>query len=373
MIRAWCKKVSIEALIVTGIVIDGSWSQTPPMPWIAVAKDAKGFIQIPSAGPFVPWGFNYDHDHRGRLLEDYWLGEWSKVESDFVEMKSLGANVVRIHLQLGKFMEGPRRANVSSLRQLSRLIKLAERHRIYLNLTGLGCYHKLDVSAWYDDLNEQWRWQVQSQFWEAVAAQCASSPAIFCYDLMNEPVIPGRRRQDGDWLGPPFGGKHFVQFITLDPQSRPRAEIAQSWTAHLVAAIRKVDPRHLVTVGLVDWSLDRKGITSGFVPQSIASEVDFVSVHLYPEAGKLDDAVETLKGFDVGKPVVIEELFPLRCSASDLEEFIAASRPYAAGWISFYWGTSPEELRRSTDMADTILSNWLTKFTLLGAKPPSKE
>ena len=33
---------------------------------------------------------------------------------------------------------------------------------------------------------------------------------------MNEPVVPGGKRKAGDWLGPGFGGKHFVQFITLD-------------------------------------------------------------------------------------------------------------------------------------------------------------
>jgi hypothetical protein len=41
------------------------------MPWVAVAKDKKGFILDPSRRPFVPWGFNYDHDDKGRLIEDY--------------------------------------------------------------------------------------------------------------------------------------------------------------------------------------------------------------------------------------------------------------------------------------------------------------
>src|SRR5688572_15214992 len=73
----------------------------------AVAGGSPGFVLEGSGAPFVPWGFNYDHDEKGRLLEDYWEAEWPKVESDFVEMKSLGANVVRIHLQLGKFLDGP--------------------------------------------------------------------------------------------------------------------------------------------------------------------------------------------------------------------------------------------------------------------------
>lgn len=171
--------------------------------------------------------------------------------------------------------------------------------RLYLNLTGLGCYHKKDVPAWYDALGEEQRWAAQAAFWEAVARRCANSPAVFCYDLMNEPVVPGGKRAAGDWLGPAFGGKHFVQFVTLDQKNRPRPDVARMWTEHLVAAVRKVDARHLVTVGLVDWSLDRPGLTSGFVPDKVCAKLDFVSVHLYPEAGKVGDAAKTLKGFAV--------------------------------------------------------------------------
>src|SRR5439155_7839282 len=132
---------------------------------------------------------------------------------------------------------------------------------------------------------------------------------VFCYDLINEPVVPAGRRQDGDWLGPPFFGKHYVQFITLDQRDRPRPDVARQWIQHLVAAIRKVDRRHLVTVGLLDWSLDRKGMTTGFVPERVAGDLDFLCVHLYPKAGKLQEDLETLQGFAVGKPVVLEELF----------------------------------------------------------------
>src|SRR5262245_20433113 len=74
------------------------------LPWVAIAKDKKGFRLEPAGRPFAPLGFNYDHDDRGRLLEDYWNAEWPTVEEDFQEMKQLGANVVRVHLQLGKFM-----------------------------------------------------------------------------------------------------------------------------------------------------------------------------------------------------------------------------------------------------------------------------
>lgn len=341
------------------------------LPWVEVSKDGTGFVLNPGGAKFVPWGFNYDHDEKGRLIEDYWEEEWPKIEADFAEMKELGANVVRVHLQFGKFMDGPDRPNEKALDRLAKLVRLAESTGLYLNLTGLACYHKKDVPAWYDALAEKDRWDAQARFWEAVAGRCAESPAIFCYDLMNEPVVPGGRRKDGEWLGPDFAGKHFVQFITLDQKDRPRPDVARLWVEHLVAAVRKADRRHLVTVGLVDWSLDRKGLTSGFVPEKVAGKLDFVSVHIYPEAGKLDEASATLKGFAVGKPVVVEETFPLKCSAKDLEEFMTRSEKDAAGWIGFYWGKPPDELRRSREIADALQLQWLELFQKRARRPAS--
>ena len=336
------------------------------MSWVAVSKDKKGFVLEQSSKPFTPWGFNYDHDAEGRLLEDYWDKEWDKVETHFGQMKKLGANVVRIHLQLGKFMEAADKPNKEALDRLTKLVSLAEQERLYLDLTGLGCYRKADVPAWYDKLSEKDRWDVQARFWEAVAGRCAKSPAIFCYDLMNEPVVPGGKGKE--WLGPAFGDKHFVQFITLDQADRPRPDIARHWIKQLAAAIRKHDKRHLITVGLVDWSLDRPGLTSGFVPDKIADDLDFISVHLYPEKGKVDEALKTLTKFDVGKPVVIEETFPLKCSMEEFGQFIDKSKKHASGWIGFYWGKPPEELRQSKTIPDALMLGWLEYFQKAAAE-----
>ena len=332
------------------------------LPRISVAANRSGFNLEHQDKHFSPWGFNYDHDQKGRLIEDYWETEWEKVERDFRSMKQLGANVVRIHLQLGKFMQSATEPNKKGLEQLGKLVTLAEEVGVYLDLTGLGCYHKADVPDWYDTLDERGRWDAQARFWESVAATCDKSPAIFCYDLMNEPVVPGGKRKDGDWLGPAFGGKHFVQVICLDQKDRPRSEIARQWISHLVRAIRTKDTRHLITVGLVDWSLDRPGLTSGFIPEVIATDLDFLCVHLYPEAGKLDDNLKTLKGFSAGKPVVIEETFPLKCSTAEFGHFIEQSRRHSAGCIGFYWGQMPDELRKSKTIGDLLTLGWLEFF-----------
>jgi hypothetical protein len=74
------------------------------------------------------------------------------------------------------------------------------------------------------------------------------------------------------------------------------------------------------------------------------------------------DALDTLAGFAVGKPVLVEETLPLACSPKELEEFIEGSREHAAGWLGFYWGKPPEELRRSKTISDALTLGWLELF-----------
>jgi hypothetical protein len=360
--RFWENPYVTKSLLAICLIAGTAGAHAAALEAVRVADDGRGFVLAASGKPFFVWGLNYDHDGTGRLLEDYWNDEWAKVEEDFGEMKELGTNVVRIHLQLGRFMADADTPNPAALKQLARLLALAERNGLYLDLTGLGCYHKKDVPPWYDALEEPRRWAVQARFWEAIARVCADSPAIFCYDLMNEPVVSAGPPRD-DWLGPPFAGKHFVQFITLDLAGRDRARVARKWIATLAAAIRRHDSRHMITVGLVPWSLDKPGLTSGFVPEKIAGEVDFVAVHVYPESRKLDDAAATIKGFAAaGKPVLVEETFPLRCTSDELAQVMRRTEGTVAGWVGFYWGETADACRRSGTIAGAMTAEWLDLF-----------
>jgi beta-glucosidase/6-phospho-beta-glucosidase/beta-galactosidase len=119
---------SAKSLVIVGIsILTQPAAAEGPLPWIRVSADQGGFVQGEKNEPFVPWGFNYDHDEPGRLIEDYWNDQWRKVEEDFAEMKELGANVVRIHLQFGKFMQAADKPNVAALQKLADLVKLAEK------------------------------------------------------------------------------------------------------------------------------------------------------------------------------------------------------------------------------------------------------
>ncbi|NIP92246.1 MAG: cellulase family glycosylhydrolase, partial [Akkermansiaceae bacterium] len=321
--------------------------------------------------PFRPWGVNYDHhDPTGALLEDYWADQWGTVVEDFDEIAALGANTVRIHLQLAQFMETAEKPNAANLARLTRLLRLADEKGLYLDLTGLGCYHKQDVPEWYEALPEQERWTVQARFWEAIAKTCAASPAVFCYDLMNEPILPGRKPEK-EWLTGELGGKHFVQRLSLDLGDRSREEVARVWVERMTASIRKHDTRHLITVGVIPWALTWPGARPIFYSEAVGRNLDFVSVHFYPNKGGIDEALTALKTYDLGKPLVVEEFFPLRCSAEELERFMAeASKNMVDGWISFYWGRTPAEYAADPEsgLAGALKAAWIRRFKALSSR-----
>lgn len=326
-----------------------------PLEYIRVPEGRREFTRATSGRTFIPWGFNYDHDHQMRLLEDYWETEWETVVADFHEMKQLGANVVRIHLQLARFMDSPEKANQTSLQQLTRLLQLAERTGLYLDLTGLASYRKADTPKWYDAMEESARWRTQAKFWELIAATGADSPSVFCYDLMNEPFVPTQPRAPGDWLAGHLGGFYYVQALTLTPAGRTPPQVARAWVEQMVRAIRQHDQRHLITLGMLPNS-------GRALVEAVSPHLDFISVHEYPRSGRVEESLGRLKQFDAGKPLLIEELFPLTCTAPELHEFIKRSSPPASGWIGFYWGQTPEELQQIEGLPAAITRAWLQLF-----------
>ncbi len=333
-------------------------SASRKLPWIKLSDDRKHLVGSEKV-PFRVWGVNYDHDDSGRLLEDYWGSEWDSVVEDFSEIKALGANVVRIHLQTGKFMSSPGKPNEAALLQLSKLIDLAEGQGLYLNLTGLGCYHKNDVPEWYDGLDESARWAVQARFWESIAKTAVASPAVFCYDLMNEPILPGEKPET-EWLAGAFGDKTFVQRISLNLEKRSREQVASAWVRKMCDAIRSVDSQHLITVGVIPWAHIFPGAKPLFYAPSVGEPLDFASVHFYPKAGEVQRALDALDVYRVGKPIVVEEIFPLSCSLEEAAEFI--DKANVDGFTSFYWGKTIEQNEKAGDIKGAIVAKWLRYF-----------
>ncbi len=351
-------RILSQALLLAGLILCSISTIAFSADHIAISKDGKCFVYAESGKPFVPWGFNYDRDYKMRLIEDYWTDEWDTVAADFRTMKKLGANVVRIHPQFGKFMDAADKPNTAALDRLEKLLTLSEELGLYLDITGLGCYRLKDEPAWYAGMEEKDRWAAQTVYWQAIAKRCAGRAGVLDFDLINEPVV-GSKLKPGQWVHKTdLGGFHYLQFIALDNNGREGAEVWRQWTQMLVDAIHKEDPKRLVTIGLLP--LVNKDMLKG-----VSAEVDYMSVHLYPKSGKLEQDLATLKHYAVGKPLIIEETFPMECTIPEMVEFIDKSKPLACGWISFYWGQPLDELKKSDKLGDRIQSAWLEQFQKL--------
>ncbi len=333
---------------------------------IRVSKSGEYFVRGDSDDRFVVWGVNYDHNSAGELLDEYWIERWDEVVQDFAEIKQLGANCVRVHLQVGKFLDSPDRSNEAALNQLTKLLDLAEQTGLYLDITGLACYHKANVPAWYDAQTEQERWQTQSFFWESIAKVCRGRTVVFCYDLMNEPVLGGAKAET-DWLAGELDGKFFVQRLTLDLAGRTQKDVAKAWVDQMVDAIHKYDEEHLVTVGVIPWVFAFGGGKPLFYSPEVSQKLDFAAVHFYPEAGQVGKAIAALKAYDIGKPLIVEEMFPLKCSQAEMAEFVRGSQDFTDGWISFYWGSTASQLRAAPNatIAKALTASWLEHFQAL--------
>jgi len=396
------------------------------------AKPQMGFIEVSGFGfrdqatgeSWVPVGANYDHDAEGKLIEDYWNDEWDRVVGDFEEMAQLGFTVVRIHLQLGRFMTGPTAMNEHQLARLDRLVDLSERLGLRLDITGLAQYRKTDIPAWFLDLADEQMVETEAFFWSAIAARYAGEPAVFCYDLQNEPTIS--LSDTDEIVGPPFegveGAYHFInnkgrnvsgpwgRWVRERYRSaealeaawpdfpkegesfddirlpgyldRRRAEDlvdfgherAREWTAKMVTAIREHDERHLITVGLLPDSLPFFEYYSSFAPTVLADLLDFTSIHIHlRESEDGDNLIESemvLRAAYVGAPVVVEE-FSMLVQPERAEMFLDRSRQSASGYMGYYWGDTPHQLISHGKLRDGITADHIETISTLAREMSS--
>ncbi len=298
MLREMRLLICAPLMFVQVFVTCGAWAAD--METVKIAPGNKGFRLFPSGDRYIPWGHNYaSAEVMERLAKDP-----ARVEREFTEMKVAGTTVARIHPEMPRILNGPDKADPQALGQLKKLLRIAEKSGIHLMITGLACYKIKDRMAWYDSMDEQDRWKTQAFFWETIARTCAESPSVFAYDLVNEPAAVGKHT-DGWYMGR-MADVEFCQRLSLDPGNRNGNDIFRDWTKRMVASIRKHDQKHLITIGMLPFPGAYK---------AAVEQLDFVSPHLYPKTGKVEDELKLLQKFDWGKPIVIGETFPLNCGA----------------------------------------------------------
>jgi hypothetical protein len=306
--------------------------------------------------PWRAWGFNWGAGRAYPLIRYFDNPTPAKLDGLSGELgtaRRLGANSMRIYLELGQVMETPKRARRRALAALRKLLAVAESAGIYLDITGNLVWRPKRVPRWYELLRERERWEVQARFWKAVARVASGSPAVLCYELTSEPVIgEGSVRYLGE-----LDGWTFIQSI-VQRRGRDARRLARNWTYELAAAVRSEDDRP-VTIGFLPF------LHGPFAPANLADLLDMLVVHAYPQHGSATADIELIRrcaAFD--EPVLIGETFPLFCDKSTQREFLLGANHYTCGVMEFFDGRDPDTMRVSS-VADAVYQSSLTQFASL--------
>jgi len=339
------------ALLLLGATLVSSCSDDLPTPPALTNSTPISKISINSSNEFVradgskiiPWGFNYTNPEGVGLIEDNWYdpGVWQLIQEDIGDMKSMGANIIRLHLQYHRFMIDVNTPNQQALDRLADLVEYAEDQHLYLTITGLAAYRKSDAPTFYDSLSDDERWATQAIFWKAVAETVGTSPAIFSYNLMNEPTVSAQCIDEVcEWTpGDGLGGLNFVQNITRTIDLPP-ANTLKSWIAQLSQSIRSVDATTPITTGFLAL-----GPLSRF-----EDDLDYISTH-----------IDYILANQLSTPLVLEEISNFMCSIEELEGFLIEIEGKHIGLLGHYFGRPIDELDRG-QIIDAVRGNFYEFF-----------
>jgi hypothetical protein len=306
--------------------------------------------------PWHAWGMNWgigDHAPVVAYFDDPSARNLGVLSTELRIARQMGANSMRIYVQLGQVMATPSRSRQSTLAALQRLLAIAQADRIYLDITGDLVWQPSRAPAWYGRMSIPARWRVQARFWRAVAHAAAESPAVLCYELTSEPTISETARyysgQIGNWF--------FIQSVATG-RGVHADQLARSWTRLLADAVRSQDNRP-VTIGLLP------NTTGPFAPRHLADLLDMMVVHEYPVTGQAGSAVSLIRSFaECHKPVLLGETFMLNDDGPTQHAFLQGAARYLAGAFEFFDGRNPTALHIAS-VPDAVYQASLEQFEAL--------
>jgi len=369
--------------------------------YVRISEDRRGFAV--GGVPWYPFGCNYFDPYVGWPPKLWQRFDAEKVESHFRVMRGLGVKVVRVFLTAQSFFPEPPDLQKDGLEKFDRMLAIARRYGIRVHPTGPDHWEGNPVWRRTDFIADPQALESQAAFWRAFARRYRDEPAIFAYDILNEPHVrwnsPAMRAQWPNWLREDYTtldslrkawgdeGKSVQSFDQIEipadaaasgsrallDYQRFREWVAERWLRVQVAAIRAEDPNHLVTVGLIQWSVPvlcgKPSQYAAFRPDRIAPMLDFLSIHFYPLYGSdptlsqesfgrnlayLELVLRYVKAGAPGKPLLIQEFGwhggdkpnvpderSPRDQASWCREAVLQGRGIAAGWLNWAYADTP--------------------------------
>jgi hypothetical protein len=332
------------------------------LPLIEVAPECTTALREQGTGkPFVAVGVNYFGPHEGWAPKLWHRFDPALARQHLQLVREQGFNTIRVFLTLDSFHQQPGQVRAEGVEKFRQLLAICR--DLGIRVVPSGPDHWEGIPAWLKENDPPH--QVKDQFadeevlraneawWEAFTALFRDDPTILAWDLLNEPSVrwesPAMKVRWNQWLEQKYGtvdkmaaahGLSPEQVPALGQIDAPRPEpawgdprlydyqlfresIADAWTRRLVAAVRRGDPHHLVTIGQIQWAstayLPSVQQYAAFNLSENAKLVDFVTMHFYPIApprpcdspegvernGEYLEAV--LRECSVGKPVMIGE------------------------------------------------------------------
>lgn len=369
-----------------------------PLPRVTVAPGSPTF-QTEDGRPFVPFGVTYFRPGTGWAPQVWKQLDEEATRRDFTRLRELGANCVRVFLTFGSIYPEPGKLDPEGIAKLDRFLELAEGAGLYVHPTGPDHWEGVPEWARADRFADERLLEAQVEFWRLLAARYRGRAVIFAYDLLNEPAVqwtsPAMAERWPRWIastypgepawreawGDAAKGESFTAPGAPAPKEAPgsralldyqrfRESLADEWTRRQAEAIRAADPRALVTVGLVQWSVPAvlPGIQhyAAFKPSRIAEWLDFLEVHFYPLA---QGAYEYRSEEDEARNLAyLEATAWAVASAAPAKPLVIAEYGwYGGGKPSFDGGRHPEASeeaqarwdRRLVETTEGIACGWL--------------
>ena len=167
------------------------------MELIKVAPDGQGFAELDSGRPYIPFGTNYYDPNTGWAPKLWRKFDAGRVREHFRIMSGLGINCARVFLTAGSFQPTTEKIEEQALLKLDKLVEIATDDGIRLILTGPDHWEGVPDYWRPDRFAGKEALQALERFWTVVARRYCGEPAIFAWDLLNEPHIPWFNEQ---WL-----------------------------------------------------------------------------------------------------------------------------------------------------------------------------
>ena len=380
------------------------------MDFITVNNSLQRFCYKQTGKIFTPIGVNYFPKGTGwapKIWDRSFLEEY---ERDFPRIKALGMNTIRVFLSLNTLMpENENSVSETVLGYIKNLLDCAEKNGLRVIFSGPSAWD--GVPDWSKALKQSWQLYFTDEeflkslefLWKKIANVCKDHPALFSYDLYNEPSVPWNApgydklwaqyvenilltETDTEKINALKNAKNTVpedsfgvnKFVLYEYQMF-RNKISYDFCKKCTDAIRSVDVNHMISIGTHQSTVPFDGRAPsrfcGFDPHEIGELLDYISLHFYPYEETIDvcESAENVSKWknlmhshinymDVGKPIMLEEFgmygggiapqfswrMPFKYmsqefSAEWVSDAIYRNRSHCSGFLNWGFDDSPDQ------------------------------